>query len=107
MAKIFYDHLLFMEEIIAVIKTHKLTAKEKQKILSLIDSAMHNHMLNEILTHLPKHYHETFLHHFSKAPNDKKLLEFLKKEAREDIEIVLAKRASKVKEELLKDLKNK
>lgn len=105
MVKLFYDHLLFVEEIIAVINSHKLSESERVKLLTLIDQTMHTHILDEVLTHLPTHYHQTFLAHFHSSPGDTKLLEFLKKEAREDIEEVIKSRAKKVKDELLAEIR--
>ncbi|OGG24121.1 hypothetical protein A3A79_02910 [Candidatus Gottesmanbacteria bacterium RIFCSPLOWO2_01_FULL_43_11b] len=98
MTKRFYDNLIFFEEIVAVVGN-------KKDILKIIDDTLHTHILDEILSHLPKHYHGTFLTHFQNNPTDINLLEFLKKEAREDIEKVIAMRAKRVKKELLTEVK--
>lgn len=98
MTKKFYHHLIAFEEIVALVGN-------KKEALALIENILHTHILDEILTHLPRHHHESFLLHLKNNPADKKLLKFLKKEAREDIEDVLAKRARKVKKKLLVEIK--
>lgn len=100
MTKKFYHHLIAFEEIVALVGN-------KKEALSLIENILYTHLLDEILTHLPHHHHEIFLMRFKKNPGDKKLLEFLKKEAREDIEEVIKTRAKKVKDDLLQDFKKK
>lgn len=104
MAKIFYDHLVVLEEIVAVIDTHNLPANQRQKLLATIDELFHHHMLDEILTHLPKNKHEVFLKLFHKAPHDPMLLSFLKQHAKVDIERAMKTRADKVKAEILKEI---
>ncbi len=49
MAKIFYDHLVMMEEIIVVIDQHDLSPKERQELISLVDQTLHHHILDVIL----------------------------------------------------------
>lgn len=101
MSKIFYDHLIIIEEITAVLDKHNLSHKERTEILKLIDETLHHDILDIILTHLPKNHHETFLTKFHHAPHDIKLISFLKEATNLDIEKEILNQANKTKKELL------
>jgi len=105
MSKIFYDHLIIIEEITLVLDKHNLNIKERQEILNYVDQSMHHHILDTILTHLPKHHHEQFLSKFHAAPHDTKLIEFIKEKVNIDIEKEILKVANKVKKEVIKLIK--
>ncbi len=97
MAQLFYDHLIVIEEVTAVLDEHKLTANERAEFLHLIDQTLHHEILDTIFTHLPKDKHEVFLTKFHLAPHDVKLLEFLQEAISIDIEKEILKTANKVK----------
>lgn len=101
MSKIFYDHLIIIEEVIAVLDEHKLSPKERTELLQLMDQTLHHRILDVILTLLPKEHHETFLTRFHKAPHDPGLIPFLKERTNKDIEKVILSEANKTKKELL------
>ena len=105
MSKIFYDHLIIIEEITLVLDKHNLNIKERQEILNYVDQSMHHHILDTILTHLPKHHHEQFLSKFHAVPHDTKLIEFIKEKVNIDIEKEILKVANKVKKEVIKLIK--
>lgn len=104
MSKLFYDHLIIIEEVAAVLAGHNLTDKEREEILDIIDQTMHQEILDTILQHLPTRHHETFLVHFHAAPNDKKILDFLKENSSVDIEKKILKTANSVKKKVLKEI---
>lgn len=101
MTKLFYDHLIIIEEIASVLTEHKLSASEQEKILELIDQTMHQEILSSILTLLPKDHHETFLIHLHATPSDKKILEFLSEKSGVNVEKEILKTADKVKRRVL------
>ncbi len=105
MAKIFYDHLILIEEISTELEQYSLSADEKEELLRLADEALHHHVLETILTHLPEEKHEKFLTAFHKTPYDRKLLDYLKKEIEEDIEEKIRAEAAKVKKEILAEIR--
>ncbi len=98
MAKIFYDHLIVIEELI--VELDSLDAENRQRILSLVDETLHHHVLDTILTHLPKVHHEIFLERYYKDPSDPDLLTFLKQKSTVDIEKLIAEKAKKVKKDI-------
>lgn len=103
-AKIFYDHLVAREEIIAVLDKHKLAVEEREELVALIDEHLHHHVLDTILTHLPRAKHKEFLEKFHKNPADEGLLVYLRESVEVDIEAEIASRAKKVKSELLSEI---
>ena len=105
MAKIFYDHLIKIEEVTVELEGYELTIEEKEEFITLIDETLHNHTLNIILSSLPQDRHENFLSLFHEAPYRPELLDMLKKEAQEDIEEKIKEEAAKIKKELLAEIK--
>ncbi len=101
MAQLFYDHLIVIEEVIAVLDEHELTREERVEFLHLIDQTLHHEILDTICTHLPKQHHETFLTRFHMTPHDAKLLEFLQDATTVDIEKEILKTANRVKRRAL------
>lgn len=98
MTKIFYDHLVAIEELTT--ELDRLNNEEGSHITALIDETLHHHVLDTILTHLPKEHHETFLAHFHKAPADPQLLLFIKERITIDIEQAIQKKAATVKKDI-------
>lgn len=105
MSKIFYDHLVGLKEISIELKGYSLQSEEYEELVKIADETLHHHVLNIILTHLPKEKHQFFLETFHTTPHDEKLLEFLKKEATPEIEKAIKKEAQKVKKEILSEIK--
>ena len=99
MSKLFYDHLLIINEVSAELEG--LDPKERSDLLAIIDETLHNHVLDVILTHLPKEHHEAFLDRFHKAPHDKTLLTYLREKTTVNIEAAITKRVKEVKRQTL------
>lgn len=104
MNKIFYDHLIIIEEITEVLATHQLTRDESEEILHLVDKTMHTEILQSILKHLPHHHHEEFLTKFHAMPHDISLMRYLKEHTVVDIEKVILLTANKVKKTVLREI---
>lgn len=97
MSKLFYDHLIVIEEIIAVVGNDK-------KILDLIDQTLQNEILDVIFTYLPREKHEEFLKKFHAAPNDMTLMQYLKDNSAVNIELAILDRANKTKKKLIREV---
>lgn len=104
MSKIFYDHLVVREEIIAELDKHVIAVEEREELVQLADETLHHHVLDIILSSLPAEKHEEFLVKFHNTPFDEKLLDYLK-EIDKDIEQKISSEAKKVKDELLTEIK--
>lgn len=101
---IFYDHLIVIEEITAILDQHDLSRKEKSELLNLIDQTLHHHILDEILSLLPEPYHGEFMTRFHAHPDDKTLLFFLRDRSGTDMDKAIVKRADEVKKKLIKTI---
>lgn len=98
MSKLFYDHLIIIEEIIGAVGNDK-------KLLGVIDETLQNEILDAIFTYLPKEHHGEFLKRFHAAPHDAALMTFLNEHASVNMELVILDRANKTKRKLLKIVK--
>ena len=104
MSKIFYDHLTLHEEITAKLDIQHLDPQEREELVDLIDQTLHHHVLDLILTHLPREHHADFVSRLHAAPHDLSLLDYLKTHI-PDIEAKISSHAAKVKKEILSDIK--
>jgi len=104
MTKIFYDHLIKVGEIICELDKYNLTIEEKDEFIELVDGTFHHYTLKVILDNLPAEHHQDFLSMFHLAPDDKNLLDFLKKHSKIDIEKEISNIADKLKKEIMLDI---
>jgi hypothetical protein len=105
MNKVFYDHLIIIEEVITIIDAHDIDAQEKKQIMDLVEQTLHQEILNTVFNHLPKDHHETFLIHFNAVPHDRKIIDFIKDKSGVDIEKEILKTANSVKKKIIKEIK--
>jgi hypothetical protein len=105
MSKLFYDHLIVIEEIIAVLDAHKLKPKDRAKILELMDATLQNEILDVIFTYLPRANHEEFLEKFHATPHDSRLMQYLKDNSPINMELAILDRANKTKRKFLKEVR--
>lgn len=103
MKRVFWDHLIEIEEIEIKIDEHGLEKEEKLQLLKTIHQTFDAKILEEVLSHLPKEKHTTFLDKFAQKPHHPNVLEFLKEEI-EDIDEKISKLAKKLKKEILEEL---
>lgn len=97
MSKLFYDHLIVIEEIEAVVGKNK-------KILDLVDRTLQHEILDVIFTYLPRDRHEEFLNMFHAAPHNPKLLNYLNDHSPVNMELAILDRANKTKKKLLREM---
>ena len=105
MSKIFYDHLVIIEEITSKLDRYNLDNLAKEELVMLIDETLHHEMMNLILSSLPEKHHEEFLSKLYRNPADESLLEYLKVHSGKDIEKLINEEAKKVKKEILMEIK--
>lgn len=107
MSKIFYDHLIIIEEVEEILRG--VEPEEKEELHRLVDEIIHHRVLGCILDHLPRKHHDEFLGRFHQAPYDESLIDYLQeKTAKEiDIEAKIKEEVGKLKKELLQELKRK
>lgn len=85
MSKLFYDHILKLEQIEKTINQIPLDHEEKIEIFKIIDGITHYRILHCILTELPQDQHKAFLTRFQQAPFDEEILDFIEDNTQKDI----------------------
>lgn len=107
MSKIFYDHLIVLEDVESEIKKIAQTPEEREELWNIVDETIHHRVLGCILDQLPRHYHEEFLDKFHKAPYDEGLMEYLKVKVGKNIEEVISQEIGTLAYEILSEIRLK
>ncbi|MDP2638235.1 MAG: hypothetical protein Q8P26_04205 [Candidatus Levybacteria bacterium] len=101
--KYFYTHIIDISTLSLELETMDLSPKEKNHLLSLIDSNLHHEVLDLVLSELESKDKKTFLMHLASEDHGK--VWRLLKEKVDSIEEKIKKTAEDLKEELHKDIK--
>lgn len=107
MSKVFYDHLIVLEEIEATISSAATTKEEKEELWKIVDELVHHRVLDSILTVLPREYHEDFMERFTQSPHDERLIIYLTEKSNKDVEKIIVEEISTLKKELLTEINKK
>lgn len=107
MSKLFFDHLIELDEIDKQIKKLAKSQDEREELWGLIDEMVHHKVMGCILDKLPRDNHEEFLDLFHKSPHDEKLLfDYLKKMIGDNIESLIKEEIGVLSADILKDIKS-
>ncbi|OGM16003.1 hypothetical protein A2V56_04550 [Candidatus Woesebacteria bacterium RBG_19FT_COMBO_42_9] len=107
MSKLYYDHLVVLDEVEAEIKKSTKTLEEKEELWKVVDETIHHRVMGCVLDKLPREHHEEFLHKFHKAPHDESLIDYLKEKAGENIEELIRQEIGNLAFELLQEIRGK
>jgi hypothetical protein len=102
MSRIFYDHLIILNNLELKIIDLELEPEEKEAINQLVEETVHYRVMTKILDLLPKDYHEEFLDFFYQAPHEENLLSYLQEKI-EDIEAIIKKEIDDLEKTLLEE----
>lgn len=105
MSKLYYDHLLVLDEVEAEIKKSAKTLEEKEELWKVIDETIHHRVMGCVLDRLPREHHEEFLQKFHKAPHDENLLIYLQEKIGENVEELIRQEIGNLAYELLKEFR--
>ena len=105
MTKVFYDHLLLLNEVFVEIETLEIPESEKKQLKNLVDETAHHEVLTFILDTLPQPHHEEFLTRFHQAPFDLNLVVFLADRAGKNMHQELSTFGKKYKKRVKSELK--
>ena len=105
MSKIFYDHLIILEEVEAEVKKSVKTAEEREELWILVDEIIHHRVLICVLDRLPREHHQEFLQKFHEKPHDETLIDFLKEKGGQDFEGVIKEEIEALNSELLQEIR--
>lgn len=101
--KYFYTHIVDTSTLSLEIGNIDLTSKERLHLISLIDSNIHQEILDLILSELNEIDKKTFLHHLA-SENHAKVWKFLNEKV-DNIEEKIKKTAEDIKKELHRDIR--
>lgn len=103
MKKYFYTHLVEIESVFIELEKLELSEIEKKQLAHLIDSNLHHHILDAILSQLSMEDKKLFMDHLTKG-DEKRIWQFLNAKT-ENIEEKIKKASEDIKEKLHKDIK--
>ena len=102
MSRVYYDHLIVLDDIENKIKDIAETREEKEELWQLVDDIIHNRVLVCVLDNLPKDHHEEFLGMFHEAPHSLSLMDYLKERIKDKLEKVHGREDKMAQEDAIK-----
>jgi hypothetical protein len=111
MSRIFFDHLVILDEVESEIKSIAESPDEKEELWKLVDDIVQHRVIITILDKLPISYHEEFLTRFHEAPHHEGHLGYLDDKIQSDEEVgdvsaIIKREIDSLREELLKEIKS-
>jgi transcriptional regulator of NAD metabolism len=107
MSKLFFDHLINLDDVEIEIKKVTKTQEEREELWQIVDEIIQHRILGCILDNLPEKYHEEFLEKFHDAPYDLGILAFLVEKIGENIEEIIKQEIGGLVYELLVEIRGK
>lgn len=107
MSRVFYDHLIVLEEVDKHIKDSVETSEQREELWQVVDEIIHHRVLGCVLDHLPGEHHEEFLEKFHQAPYDESLLSYLNKKIKKNIEELIKQEIGNLATELLEKIQER
>lgn len=105
MSKIFYDHLLLLEDLWIEVEALPVSQDERRRIVETTEELFHYKVLTLILDYLPKVHHVEFLNRFHAAPYDPGHLKFLQEKIAVNLHLEILVLANNLKKEVKKELR--
>ena len=101
MSKLYYDHILVLDDIEEHIHVVAESPEEKEELWQLVDEIIHHEMMGCVLGHLHEDHHKEFLDKFHEAPHDEELIVYINERVDGDIEELLTKRMDEIRSDLV------
>lgn len=102
--KHFYSHLIQIESVVVKLEELNLTEEQKMHLGALIDSTIHQSVLEMILSKLPESEKRIFIEKLQENSEDKKMMDFLQGKV-DNIENEILQTVKELKKELNEDIK--
>jgi len=106
MSKVFFDHLIALDEVESEIHSISETSEEKEDLWKLVDDIVNHRMMISILDRLPLEFHEDFLSRFHDAPHEESHIAYLNSKIEDDVEEIIKREVGKLKTELLQEIRS-
>jgi len=107
MSKIFYDHLIILEDVEREIAKSIETEEERHELWKIVDEIVHHKVMGCIMDKLPNENHREFLEKFHTSPHDESLIDYLKEKIGQNIEELIRQEIGGLSFELLEEIKGK
>ncbi len=104
MSKLFFDHILELDELESSLRDIVETEGERHELWHIIDDIIHHEVLGCIFDHLPYDYHDEFLEKFHESPYDEGLLVFVDEKIDGDITSLINERINSIAQEILQEI---
>ena len=101
MSKIFFDHLIILDDVESEIKNFTDSDDSRHELWQIIDEIVHHRVFDCIFNHLPDEHHHDFLDKFHETPHDDSLMEYINEKTKEKIEEHIEQEVNGLKKELL------
>ena len=105
MTKLFYDHLIMIDDLFDEIHLLEISVDEKQSLKQMIDEMTHHAVLTHVLDILPRTHHEEFLEKFHTSPFDVQLILYLEEKSGKNIHSEILTIGEKLKKEIRSEIK--
>lgn len=96
----YYDNLILIDEITSELEE----SEDREELINIIHETFHHHILDLVLTHLPRHHHEEFLSLYQQSPHDESILDYINQRIDRDIKLEIQSLAQKLKKEILAEI---
>jgi hypothetical protein len=100
MSKIFFDHLIELEDVKSYIDSATENFEEKEDLWNLVDEFINHKVLITILSNLDNEYHDEFLLMFLDRPYDVGIIDYLDDRLTCPLCELISETRSKISEEL-------
>jgi len=107
MSKIFYDHLIILEDVEKEIAKAVSSEEERHELWKIVDEVVHHRVMGCILDKLPHEHHHEFLSKFHASPHDESLIGYLKEKIGDNFEELIRQEMGDLSFELLEDIRKK
>lgn len=106
MSKVFYDHLIVLEEVDEEIRGVAETDEERHELWQLVDEIVHHRVLAKILDHLPEKHHEEFAAKVHETPHDEGLMDYLNAKIEHNVEELIKQEIGDLAYEILEEIRS-
>lgn len=104
MSKVFFDHLIVLEEVEGHINKATETSEEKEELWRIVDEIIHHRVLGCIFDHLPHEHHDEFLNKIHERPHDEENISYLNEKIESDVKELIRKEISKLEADILREI---
>ena len=104
MSKVFYDHLIELDDLRSEIDVYTSSLEEKEELWQLVDEIIHHRILHLILDNLDHKDHTEFIEFYHKCPHDEVIVVFIKERIGDKYEEIIKNEAKKISDEIMKEI---